>query len=71
MNKLILPDLNGVPQTLLLPLIGRAKFSLEAYSPIKDEKAVELVNSINYDFDNLLKNVNYQTLFWMARAYHF
>lgn len=73
MNKIISPDLKGVPQTLLLPLIGRAKFSREPYSPICDDKAVELVNSIGYDFEKLLKNKNVRnsTLFWMARAYHF
>lgn len=66
-------DLQGVPQTLLLPLIGRAKFSNQPYSPIHDEKAVELVNSLNYDFEHLLSvtNVKNSTLFWMARAYHF
>jgi len=66
-------DLKGVPQTLLLPLIGRAKFSQESYSPIHDKKAIELVDSLNYDFDNLLsvKNVKQSTLFWIARAYQF
>ena len=73
MNKLTAKNLKGVPQTLLLPLIGRAMFSQKSYSPTHDEKAVELVSLIDYDFDNLLKdkNVKNSTLFWMARAYHF
>lgn len=73
MNKKIHIDLTGVPQTLLMPLIGRAKYSRETYSPIHDEKAIEIVNSLDYDFDHLLqvKNVKQTTLFWMARAYHF
>ena len=73
MNKRKDIDLKGVPQTLLLPLIGRAKFSQKTYSPIQDEKAVELVDTLNYDFENLLKvaNVKQSTLFWMARAYQF
>jgi O-methyltransferase involved in polyketide biosynthesis len=73
MNEKITIDLKGVPQTLLFPLIGRAKFSQESYSPIHDKKAIELVASLNYDFDKLLSvtNVRQSTLFWMARAYHF
>lgn len=73
MNKQIDIDLKGVPQTLLLPLIGRAKYTQESYSPIRDEKAVELVNMLNYDFEHLLNvpHVRQTTLFWMARAYQF
>jgi len=66
-------DLKGVPQTLLLPLIGRAKLSQEKYSPIKDEKAIELVNTLNYDFEKLLTIaiVKQTSLIFMARAYQF
>lgn len=66
-------DLSAVPKTLLLPLLGRAYFSKKTYSPIHDAKALELVNTLNYDFENLLNvaNVKTSTLFWMARAYHF
>ncbi len=73
MKKLKLTNLKGVPKTLLLPLAGRAKFSREIYSPIHDAKAIELCNSIDYDFGALLttKSVRNSTLFWMARAFHF
>lgn len=73
MDKVMSPNLEGVPQTLLLPLIGRAKFSRKPYSPICDDKAIELVNSLDYDFEKLLqiKSVKHSTLFWIARAYHF
>lgn len=66
-------DLKGVPQTLLLPLIGRAKLSDTSFLPFHDQKSIEIANSLNYDFDRLLevKNVKQTTLFWMARAYHF
>lgn len=65
-------DLTGVPQTLLLPLIGRAIFSQTPYSPIHDERAVKLTQTLNYDFDALLKRIgNAPTLWWIARAYHF
>jgi O-methyltransferase involved in polyketide biosynthesis len=42
-NKKVEIDLKGIPQTLLLPLIGRAKFSEESYSPFYDEKAMILI----------------------------
>ena len=71
MNDKIEVRLEGVPQTLLLPLLGRAKISQESYSPIKDTKAIELVQALNYDFSYLLKQVGVATLFWMARAWHF
>lgn len=64
-------DLTGVPQTLLMPLFGRALFSQESYSPLHDQKAIGLVKSINYDFETLHKKINRSVLFWMARAYHF
>lgn len=64
-------NLHGVPQTLLLPLLGRAKLSQEARSPFHDPKAVELVNTLNYDFASLSKTVGQASLFWMARAYCF
>lgn len=65
-------DLKGVPQTLLLPLLGRAKCSRLTYSPIRDERAIKLLQSINYDFDTLAKQVGNQAIMWsMARAYHF
>ena len=73
MNKQIDINLKGVPQTLLLPLVGRAEFSQKKYSPIHDQKAINLVNTLNYDFNHLLSvaSVRRSTLFWMARAYHF
>ncbi|VVC77147.1 hypothetical protein AQUSIP_24740 [Aquicella siphonis] len=64
-------NLKGVPQTLLLPLLGRALFSQEPYSPIHDERAVQLVNRLDYDFTQLNEQIGQSTLFWMARAYQF
>lgn len=71
MTRKIDVDLTGVPQTLLLPLLGRAKFSALPYSPLHDERAMQLVNELNYDFDQLTNRVGNVTFFWMARAYHF
>jgi len=65
-------DLSGVPQTLLLPLLGRAQFSKKSYSPIQDDKAIELVNSLDFDFAKLLKTIGHFTgAWWIARAWHF
>jgi len=63
--------LDGVPQTLLMPLLGRAKFSEKSYSPIHDPLAIKLVESINYNFDELLTRITRSLGFWMARAFHF
>lgn len=71
MNKINL-DLSGVPQTLLLPLLGRAKFSREGIGPLYDERAIQLVDSLNYDFEKLLQRIgSFQPAWWMARAYQF
>lgn len=43
-------NLSGVPETLLIPLWARAAESREKNPIIRDEKAVELVEKIDYDF---------------------
>lgn len=64
-------QLTGVPQTLLMPLLGRAIFSKKPYSPMKDPFAIQLVESLNYDFNVLENKLGNTTLYFMARAYHF
>ena len=64
-------QLEGVPQTLLLPLLGRAMFSKKSFSPLQDDLAVQLLERINYDFDMMLQHFGKVALIWMARAYHF
>lgn len=66
-------DLTGVQKTLLLSLVGRAAFSKLPYSPIKDYKAIEIVNALNYDATQLLldKHFKISILCAIARAYHF
>lgn len=64
--------LGGVPKTLLLPLVGRAIFSNKHYSPIYDAKAIEIVNELDFDFTDLIKDKNNAILMCtMARVYHF
>lgn len=43
--------LDGVAETLMIPLWARAAETLEKNPIIRDEKAVELVSKIDYDFD--------------------
>ena len=43
-------DLHGIPETLLIPLFVRAKATLEKQPRITDQKAVDIVNSLDYDF---------------------
>jgi len=52
--------LSGVPETLLVPLFYRAKETQDVNPLIKDEKAVEIVNSIQYDFSHCNK--------WLTQA---
>lgn len=63
--------LEGVPRTLLIPLIGRAKYSNYSFSPVKDQLAVELVEQFDYDFAELVSHLGPVPLFMMARAVHF
>lgn len=65
-------QLTGVSQTLLLPLLGRALLSQRPNPPIYDQKAIELVNALNVDFEFIQNNIGKKTpLRWIARAYHF
>jgi O-methyltransferase involved in polyketide biosynthesis len=45
------PALNGVAETLLIPLYNRAMESQRPDAIMKDEKAVALVKQMSYDFD--------------------
>ncbi|HVN54533.1 MAG TPA: class I SAM-dependent methyltransferase [Anaerolineaceae bacterium] len=50
MAELTAPDLNGVAETLLIPLYVRAIESQRPDALIHDPRAVELVKRIHYDF---------------------
>lgn len=50
-------DLTGVPHTLLFPLLGRAMVSQDKKSSFHDARAINLIQSLNYDFDNLLQKM--------------
>lgn len=53
MSEISHQELSGVPETSLVPLYARAIESQRPDALIKDEKAVELVTRMNYDFDRV------------------
>jgi len=55
MSEAITRDLNGVAETLLIPLYNRAMESQRPDAIMKDEKAVALVTQMSYDFDQVRK----------------
>lgn len=50
-NKAIPVDLSGVPETLLWPLYARAAEARRGDTLLRDPKAIELVESIDYPFE--------------------
>ncbi len=44
--------LGSVPETLLFPLLGRAELTRKGSQLIYDQRAVEIVESLDYDFSN-------------------
>lgn len=49
-------DLGPVQETLLIPLLGRAVETQKENGLIQDEKAVEIVNALDYDFSKWKKS---------------
>ena len=47
--------LEGIPETMLIPLWARAVESRQTDPIIKDDKAVEIISRIDYDFSNFNK----------------
>ncbi|MGB3300994.1 MAG: class I SAM-dependent methyltransferase [Phormidesmis sp.] len=58
--KNIAVELGSVQETLLIPLLGRAVETQKENGLIQDEKAVEVVNALDYDFSKWEKS---QSLF--------
>jgi O-methyltransferase involved in polyketide biosynthesis len=48
-------DLGPVQETLLIPLLGRAVESQKANGLIQDEKAIEIIQALDYDFSKWSK----------------
>ena len=53
MSEKISLSLTGVPETLLIPLYIRAVESQRPDAMLRDEKAVDMVNSIEFDFSHI------------------
>ena len=49
-------DLGPVQETLLIPLLGRAAETQKENGLVNDEKAVEIVNALDYDFSKWKKS---------------
>lgn len=51
-------DLKGVQETLLMPLWGRAVETQKETPLLMDQEAVNIINSINYDFTKIANKIN-------------
>lgn len=62
-------ELNAIQRTMFLPLWGRFKESKRDDPLLYDEKAIEIINNIDFDFSSLDKNVDdYGSVSWVIRA---
>jgi len=61
MNSVDIRKITGVPETLLIPLYARAVETQRPDGIIRDEKAVEMVERIDYDFAKFDKT-------WMSQV---
>jgi len=62
-------QLDGVQKTLLMPLYGRAKLSRVSNDLLVDSKAVEIVDSLDFDFSAIEKNTTYAGhIYYLVRA---
>ena len=65
-------SLNGVQETLLLPLWGRAFETRKERPLLIDKTAVKIVESLNYDFSEIKDKVNpLSRASWIARSIYF
>lgn len=61
--------LQNIPETLLLPLFGRAEMTRSGNRILLDPFAVELIDRIDYDFTKIRADFNTsKVLTWIARA---
>jgi O-methyltransferase involved in polyketide biosynthesis len=59
-----------IQETLILPLWGRAFETKKKNPRIIDEKAVEIMKSIEYDFSDIEKTQAFSQHGWVARSLH-
>lgn len=71
MKEKINIELGSVQKTLLFPLWGRAKETKKADPLLRDDKAVEIIEKIDYDFSTFDDNLDEMSqLGWIARCIH-
>lgn len=70
MRQKIKVNKGTVQETLLLPLWGRAYETQKKNSRLIDEKAVEIIQAIDYDFSNIEKTQAMSQHGWVARSLH-
>jgi len=64
--------LQGVQETLLLPLWGRAYETKKDVPLLVDKEAVRIIDSLDYDFKKIKEKVNpLSRLSWIARSIYF
>ena len=61
---------NTIQETLVIPLYGRKLCTEQFPNLFQDQKAVELIEHIDYDFSPLekLKNLEGVSIFWNIRT---
>ena len=62
-------ELSGIPETLLIPLWARASEKDRKNPIITDEKAVEIISQIDYDFSKFSKTGREKITLWYGRAF--
>ena len=70
MTKKISIEKGNVQETLLLPLWGRSFETQKDKPRLIDNKAVEIIKRIDYDFSNIEKTQSISQHGWVARSLH-
>ena len=71
MNEKIKTKLGKVQETLVLPLWGRAMETKKSNPQLIDNKAVEMIERIDYDFSTITEHIHWLSqLAWVARCLH-
>ncbi len=70
MEQKIKVKTDSIEETLLLPLWGRAYETQREHPRLIDEKAVEIIQAIDYDFSDIEKTQGSSQHGWVARSLH-
>ncbi len=70
MDQKIKINKGTIQETLLLPLWGRAYETQKSHPRLVDEKAVEIITKLDYDFSAVEKTQSMSQHGWVARSLH-